>query len=347
MLKKLFSVSISILLGSTAFSQSVSGTLYSSKSDTLKLYGFDGFNNYPIQKIVADKNGKFSLNYSSKDIGMGYITASDNKPYFLVLSGEDIQLKGEALSYPESVQILKGKENQWFEQYAKEHPKREQALSAWDYLGKIYTQEQLFTAQTVANKAIQQEKQRIKKEDVDFLSNLPRDSYVSYYLPLRKLVSAVSTIAQYRTAEIPATIEAFRKINYADNRLYKSGLYKDVLDNQIWFLENSGKSIDSMYVEMNKSTDAIIQSLTKDKEKLNLVTSHLFDLLEQHSLFKASEYLATKVLNDDECGCSIQTDVASKLEQYRAMKIGNTAPDIFFPKDMIIKEINIPKNFQR
>ena len=29
-------------------------------------------------------------------------------------------------------------ENKWFEQYAQEHPRREQALSAWVYLEKIY-----------------------------------------------------------------------------------------------------------------------------------------------------------------------------------------------------------------
>jgi len=30
----------------------------------------------------------------------------------------------------ETIKITKRQENQWFEQYAKEHPKREQALSA-------------------------------------------------------------------------------------------------------------------------------------------------------------------------------------------------------------------------
>ncbi len=55
-------------------------------------------------------------------------------------------------------------------------------------------------------------------------------SYVSYYLPLRKLVSSVSTIVQYRTEEFPAIIKVFREIVYTDKRLYKSGLLKDVID---------------------------------------------------------------------------------------------------------------------
>ena len=63
---------------------------------------------------------------------------------------------------------------------------------------------------------------------------------MNYYLPLRKLVSSVSTIAQYRTEEIPAAIVAFRNIDYTDPRLYKSGLVADAIESHFWLLENSG-----------------------------------------------------------------------------------------------------------
>jgi hypothetical protein len=45
---------------------------------------------------------------------------------------------GQKLSQPETIKVKKGKENLYFEQYAQEHPRREQALSAWNYLEKIY-----------------------------------------------------------------------------------------------------------------------------------------------------------------------------------------------------------------
>ena len=69
----------------------------------------------------------FQLNYSDKDRGMAYISASDNKAYFVVLDKENIQLKGEALSVPESVITLSGEENKLFVQYAVEHPKGNKA----------------------------------------------------------------------------------------------------------------------------------------------------------------------------------------------------------------------------
>ena len=179
---------------------------------------------------------------------------------------------------PETIKIIKGQENLFFEQYAKEHPRREQALSAWGYLEKIYTLDSLFSSQKIPSQAIQEEKQRIKNEDKVFLSSLPSDSYVKWFLPTRKLVSSVSTIAQYRPEELPETIEAFRNLDYTDARLYKSGLFKDAIDNHFWLLENSGKSLDNVFEEMKQSIDAMLVKLATNEKIFNEVTDYLFDL---------------------------------------------------------------------
>jgi len=308
--------------------QTISGSLTLLAHQGIKLEGFNGLKAYPISSTTIDEKGNFKLTFSKSDYGVGYLMSADNKPLFVILSGEDIEMVGEALSYVETLKITKGNENQWFEQYAKEHPRREQALSAWIYLEKIYTLDSLFLVQKIPVKNIQQEKQRIKKEDADFLSSLPKDSYVSWFLPMRKLVSSVSTVAQYRPDEIPKTINALRAIDYTDKRLYKSGLFKDAIDNHFWFLENSGKSLDSVFIEMRLSIDAMLENLIKDEKKLNEVVDYLFDLLERHSLFQASEYLALKVLN--KTSCTIDSDLVKQLESYRAMKKGSIAPEIGF-----------------
>ena len=67
--------------------------------------------------------------------------------------------------------------------------------------------------------SITKEKARLKTEDATFLNNLPRNSCVSWYLPSRKLLSSASTIAKYRTQEIPAKIAAFKALDYTDKRL--------------------------------------------------------------------------------------------------------------------------------
>ena len=313
------------------FSQTITGNLSLLANQSIKLEGFNGLKTYPISSSNLDEKGNFKLTYSKADYGVGYLISADEKPLFVILSGEDIEVVGASLSNIETIKITKGQENKWFEQYAKEHPLREQALSAWAYLEKIYTQDALFAVQEHPIKNIQAEKLRIKAEDAAFLAKLPKESYVSWFLPARKWVSSVSTVAQYRPNEIPSSIAAFRALDYTDQRLYKSGLFKDAIESHFWLLENCGKSLDSVFIEMQHSIDAMMINLVIDEKKLNEVTDFLFDLLERHSLFQASEYLALKVLN--EVSCTIDNDLAKQLETYRAMKKGNTAPEILFEGD--------------
>jgi len=319
-----------IFVTTTLLGQSIEGNLSKLIHKKIKLEGFNGFQSYLISEISTDGNGNFKLTYFKSDYGVGYLISEENKPLLVILTGEDIEITGKSLGLTETIKIKKGQENQWFEQYAKEHPKREQALSAWNYLEKIYTSDSLFALQQKPINAILHEKQRIKSEDEAFLSSLPSDSYVRWFLPTRKLVSSVSSIAQYRPEEIPETIKAFRNLNYTDPRLFKSGLFKDALDNHFWLLENSGKSLDNIFEEMKLSIDAMMVKLVTNEKIFNEVTNYLFDLLEKHSLFKASEYLALKVLNEG--SCTINSDLANQLETYRAMKKGNIAPDIVFTK---------------
>jgi thiol-disulfide isomerase/thioredoxin len=76
---------------------------------------------------------------------------------------------------------------------------------------------------------------------------------------------------------------------------------------------------------------------------LNEITENIFKLLEKRSLFTSSEYLALKLLNEQ--GCTINNDFAAQLESYRAMKKGNTAPNIEFNSDVLAPAHagNIPK----
>jgi len=325
---RILSLLLSFIFSTVVSAQTISGNISLLADQPIKLEGLNGLETYPIAASTCDSMGNFTLNYTKADYGVGYLLSADNKPLVVILSGEDISIEGKALSSLETIRVIRGQENQWFGQYAREHPKREQALSAWDYLEKIYTLDSLFSIHQRPKQEIEKEKQRIKKEDATFLNQLPKDSYVSWFLPIRKLVSSVSTVAQYRTEEIPETIAAFRKMDYTDIRLYKSGLFKDAIESHFWLLENSGRSLDSVYIEMKISTDTMMQNLIQDEKILNEVTDYLFNLLERHSLFQASEYLALKVLN--ETSCTIDSDLAKQLESYRAMKKGNIAPDILF-----------------
>ena len=202
MTRKLISLIVGISFCLGLFSQTITGNLSLLANQSISLEGFNGLKSYSIASTKMDDKGNFQITYAKADYGVGYLMSSDKKPLFVLLTGENIEITGEALSYVETIKVTKGKENQWFEQYAQEHPKRDQALSAWIYLEKMYTGDSLFTVQQTPQKAIEQEKQRIKDEDSTFLASLPKDSYVSWFLPMRKLVSGVSTIYTRVTVSI-------------------------------------------------------------------------------------------------------------------------------------------------
>jgi hypothetical protein len=126
-----------------------------------KLIGFKSFNTYSIDSTQANEKGEYQLFFGKEDYGMAYLLSENDKSFVVILSGESIKLKGESLAIPESIDIIEGNENKLFEQYASEHPRRDQTLSAWDYLTKIYRKDSLFAIHQTPKQAIEKEKQRI------------------------------------------------------------------------------------------------------------------------------------------------------------------------------------------
>ena len=106
-----------LLLTSSAFAQSISGnlSLLVGQKKKINLEGFDGLKTYPISNTSLDEKGNFKLTYSKADYGIGYLKLADDKLLFVILSGEDIEITGKTLSDTETIKVIKGKENQWFE----------------------------------------------------------------------------------------------------------------------------------------------------------------------------------------------------------------------------------------
>jgi thiol-disulfide isomerase/thioredoxin len=321
--------------GFSSMAQTLSGTFPAQANQTITLEGAKGLATYSIGSTKADEKGQFTLSYAAADYGVAFLSGEDKKPFVVILEKEGVRLEGQVLGDASSIRVLEGKENRWFEQYTLEQGKREQALSAWGYLQNLYENDPLFATQQVPNQAIQTELLRIQKEDEAFIGSLPTDSFVRWFLPIRKLVSSVGAVAQYRTAELPQMVTAFRTLDYSDPRLAKSGLFSDVLESQFWLLENSGESLDENYQKMEVSLDAILKSLEKDELRYNEVVGYVVELLERRSLMQAAEYLALKVLEQEKV--AIQPRLARQLEGYRAMKLGTQVPEIQFMGDILLQ----------
>ena len=90
--------------------QSIRGQFLKLPNQSIILQGFSGLKTYPISNSKIDEKGNFKLSYSKADYGVGYLMSVDEKPLFVILSGEDNEIIGEVLSQPETVKIKKGQE---------------------------------------------------------------------------------------------------------------------------------------------------------------------------------------------------------------------------------------------
>jgi peroxiredoxin len=329
----------SAITSNKSSSQEISGTLKYHATQNIKLLGYNGLETIELAKSYIDTLGNFKLVYEGYN-GMGYIETTDKNQLFLVLNEPNIKIFGTHLKEPDSIRYSNSKENQLFYQYVEEHSQREQVLAGWKYILPQYKNAALFQQQNEALKIIQKEINRIEKQDTDFLNKLDQTTYVSLYLPLRKLIDDIPLSAQRYTERIPKHIADFRNINFTNPQLYHSGILDDLIESHYWLIENGGMSMDSMYQQMNVSTDYLINNLEKNDKLINEVSDFLFKLLEKRSLHIASEHLALKLLTQSTC--TLEDDLAKQMESYRAMKIGNTAPEIEFKgkKMMMGNEIN-------
>ncbi len=318
-----------LVITPTTKAQQISGQLAGMPNTSLRLKGFTNFETYVIDSTQTDAAGNFKLNFTKQDYGIGLLSVEDAKQQIVILTNESIALQLEEDQHTQEWQLNQGQENIAFKSYTTEQPKREQALSAWRFLYNLYASDTLNLESKESLNAIVRETQRVHQKEAAFFNELPSESYLRWYIPTRKLLASVSQVAQYRTEEIPATREALRQLDFTDQRLYKSGLLKDAIENPIWFIENSSGSLEQVFADLNTSIDGILEQLKEDNEKFNLVASRLFEVLEERSLFTSSEYLSKKLLAGDDCSC-LDSDLEKRLHKYGNMATGQTAPDIVF-----------------
>ena len=325
---------LTLVVFKTTAQNTIAGNFSSIKGQTIRLMGYRGVDVITIDTAVVNAEGNFELNYSDANLGMGYLLTKENTPYAVVLEKGKVQLTGQAPADASSIIINSGDQNKIFVQYAQAHGKREQALSAWGYLKNLYESDTLFKNEHATKFSITKEIDHLNKADNDFLKILPPNSFMYWYLPIRKLISDVQAVVSTRPQEIPATTKAFRNINYTHPQLYSSGLLSDLLESHFWLIENSGLERTMMVKEMNTSVDFILASLNKNEKLYNEWTNYLFQYFEKHSLFTSSEYIALKALNQQEMKLSMA--LVNRLETYRKIKIGSIAPKIEFKGDVYV-----------
>ena len=85
-----FLIIVAFLIRGGLSAQSISGKLTLHSGQSIKLEGFNGLETYPIDSTTIDDKGNFKLHYSRSDHGVAFLTSADDKPFIVILSGENI-----------------------------------------------------------------------------------------------------------------------------------------------------------------------------------------------------------------------------------------------------------------
>lgn len=340
-MKQLILLLVLLTFGLNIQAQSINGSLPQHGGQTIALTGFNYYDSNELATTIIDSLGNFTLVYPKDYKGMGILNTQDNSSLVVALTETSITLTGTHLKEPDSLRFINCLQNQQFSNYAKSYTQTTQAYKAWRYLQPLYAHKNSMLANQRLLKKIDKEITRLEVAPAKELSKLDKKSYLQWFLSMRTLVSDMPATIYSYTERVPQNVAQFRNIDFNNPYFKTSGLFKELIEGHYFLLENSSKSLDDTYVRMSVSTQYLIDNLQGNDELLNMVSDRLFTYFEKHSLYKASEYLSLSLLNNNQC--SLDDNLANKLESYRKMKVGSIAPDILLKDSEKLSAINTPK----
>jgi peroxiredoxin len=153
--------------------------------------------------------------------------------------------------------------------------------------------------------------------------------------------TAQNTYVNTSPKEIQSSKNPFLNINYSNSQIYSSGLIYDIIEKQFWAIHKSGLDEATRYKELVASVDIILDSVKKNEKVYYDLTKYLFQYFEKYSLFNASEYIALKALSQKEV--ALNSALVNKLESYRKMKVGNSAPNFELVGDVLKNGVVVKK----
>ena len=321
--------------------QTLQGQLSQHAGQELRLLGFAYYQTIHLATTVADSLGHFVLTYPKDYVGMGILKAQNQASALVVLSEKKVVLSGTHLNDLASLTFFNSPANTHFGYYAKAQGLYANAQSAWQYLDKLYTNEVLFNGQKKLQKTIQKEQLRLQKEEAAFVAGLDQKSYVRWYIPYRKAVQEMPGVVRRHTERIPAMLHQFRTTNFNQPHFKTSGLFREYLEGHYLLIENMGQPLDSVYRQMNLSTQHLLDNLQANDTLLPKVAKNLFNYFEKRSLYKAAAYLSRGLLNNFEG--MLDPSLVAQLESYRKLKVGATAPDILLQNNTKLSAIKTRK----
>ena len=306
--------------------QSVQIHLSQQDSVQFALLGYQGWETDVFATGQTDSLGMLNLKYPSNYTGVGILEAEDGSSALLFLGEPFTTLYGTSLQAPESFRFENSPSNSAYRRYAQRQEQRDYALSAWNYLLPLYQESELLATQDSLMAHIRREQARLQSEDLVDQEALASQAYLAHYIPLRRWLTDMPRSLQQNRQQIPELILAFRGEDWTQKYTLTSGLLKEALEGHFLFIESTGMDLADAYVEMNTSTDYLLDNLKSKPALWATTVEKIYLLMESRSWFTAAQHLALRALTT--YPNLLPPKLAAQLESYRSLAVGSTAPDL-------------------
>lgn len=296
----------------------IKGHIKDARNAVITLKGYHLDSQKTIGQTTSDHNGDFEITYPGSYVGAAVLQIADMQSVILLLNHENFSIQWADLKAYDTLTYSNSQENNFFNFGLKLYQTTESKKTGLHYLIPLYANERdlqnLF-------------KSEFKKQSTvydDFIKALPENRYAKYYLQYRKLLNDIPLNLNNYNENIQTVINQFNTLDFKNPHLIQSGLLFEIIDSYLVLAESFGEK---QYECLNNSTNLLLKSIGPSAGELKQeIAEHLFNSFEKRSLFPASEHLATTLLGDNQC--YLDSRHKALFEQYRKMKIGNTAPDI-------------------
>lgn len=295
-------------------------------NSNFELKGYEGFQEKVLLKTRSNTEGKFTITYPADYVGVAQLYMNGAYSNLLFLNKENYTLFWEDLTKREDMQVTGSKEYEAFLQGMKTFQEAEGKLAGLNYLVPLYVNDSI--------------KQQVFIKELDIANNLfpiyvkslSENVWVRQYLLTKGLIEQMPNSVITYTWRAPQHVTEFMALDF--KALKHSGLLKEVVEGYTYLVERF--PLEEVYPLLEEAIDKMVLELKDEPTIQQEVVQHWFTFLESHSLFKASEYLALKMLNDE--NCTLNDKSISLFEQYRKLAIGKTAPNILFPSGRGVPE---------
>jgi peroxiredoxin len=313
-----------ILISSNALAQttySINGHFPNFPNSKYELKGYEGLHEKVLSTYNSMEDGKFDLTYPKAYQGIAQLWMNGAYTALLFLNQENFSIYWEDLTDRDGMQVTGSLEYEGFIKGMKTFQDAEAKLAGWNYLLPLYQSDSL------KHKMVVNELEIVVDMFPNYVKSLPENLWVRHFLLAKGLVEQMPISLQTYNWRAPMHIEEFHGIDFKLHQ--NSGLIKEVIEGYTNLVEYF--PLQEVYPIFEAAIDKVISELAYDPTTLQELTQQWFTIFESKSLFPSAEYLALKMLNQD--NCTLDNKSTALFEQYRKLAIGKTAPNIRLVKN--------------